>query len=452
MADYTDRDRFIPYRKSELIDLLCDEGTLATEHRDQFRAFSRVLESLYHFDFHSKLEKMKSHYFPFNPDRDTKTKRLFDKAALDENEEALMAELTEVLNGANYERVTEAELQKALEEESLFRISLVVDFGDFSRIVLFRRGDVVKKAELKRFFRKNLMLDVPTFERVVLLVRFKDRAHFEAKSKKAQKKWAELPFEPGSVVLKLFKDVPKADLEMLFPNTETKMRPRDWALLLTPGLIGGFTVLLKAAVSIGIAMTLVWSLLKNKLEEGDVPVAHPGLSPEEAAALAGAAMAVIGIGGFMVKQWLKFKNRKIFFMKTLADNLYFKNLDNNEGVLHHVIDGAEEEECKEALLAYYFLLKHPEGLTEAQLDDTIEGWLEAKHEVRVDFEVDDGLAKLHKLGLTVEAGQSPDGTTIWRVSGLDEGCRRLDEIWDNLFSYNNDSQGSQAAQGAEGSE
>lgn len=441
MAEYTDRDRFIPYRKAEIVDLLCDEGTLGAEDRDAFRAFARVLESLYHFEFHEQLEKMKGHYFPFNPDRDTKTKRTYDAKSLHENEEALMSELTDVLNGANYETITEAELQHALEEESLFRISLFVDMTDFSRVVLFRRGDVIKKAEIKEWFFRKKTIDVPTFERVVLMVRFKDRAHFEAKSKRAQKKFAELPFEPGSMVLKLFKDVPKADLEMLFPNTETRMKPRDWFLLLAPGIAGGFTVLLKAAVSIGVAATLVWSLLEHKLGTAEAP--DKGLSPEEGAALAAAAMAVIGIGGFMVKQWLKFKNRKIFFMKTLADNLYFKNLDNNEGVLHHVIDGAEEEECKEALLAYYFLLKNPQGLTEAQLDDAIESWLEEKHDVKVDFEVDDGLRKLHDLELTVEAGQSADGQTIWKVPGLTEGCRRLDEIWDNLFTYNNDAEGAE---------
>ena len=44
-------------------------------------------------------------------------------------------------------------------------------------------------------------------------------------------------------------------------------------------------------------------------------------------------------------------------MKTLADNLYFKNLDNNTCVFHRLIDATEEEENKEVILAYYFLLK-----------------------------------------------------------------------------------------------
>jgi hypothetical protein len=197
MAQHDDRDRFIPFRKAEVVDLLCHEGTLDAEHQSRFRAFCKVLESLYHFEYHGQLEKMKEHYFPFNPDRDTKTKRTFDAASLTTHEEALMAELAEVLDGANYEKLTEEELQHALEEESLFRISLFVDFNDFSRVVLFRRGDVVKKAEIVKWFFRKETIDVPTFERVALLVRFKDKAYFEAKSKRQQKKKAELPFDPG---------------------------------------------------------------------------------------------------------------------------------------------------------------------------------------------------------------------------------------------------------------
>jgi hypothetical protein len=39
---------------------------------------------------------------------------------------------------------------------------------------------------------------------------------------KAQRK--SMPCEPGATMLKLFRNIPKADLEMLFPNTQLKMR------------------------------------------------------------------------------------------------------------------------------------------------------------------------------------------------------------------------------------
>ena len=67
----------------------------------------------------------------------------------------------------------------------------------------------------------------------------------------------------------------------------------------------------------------------------------------------GAALAAFG--GFLVRQFTKFKNRKIQFMKSLSENLYFRNLDNDAGVFHHLLDAAEEEEVKEAVLAYHFL-------------------------------------------------------------------------------------------------
>jgi hypothetical protein len=61
-------------------------------------------------------------------------------------------------------------------------------------------------------------------------------------------------------------------------------------------------------------------------------------------------------------------------MKALSENLYFKNFDNNAGVFHHLIDAAEEEEFKEAVLAYSFLLTEDRDLTIAELDGAIENW------------------------------------------------------------------------------
>lgn len=77
-------------------------------------------------------------------------------------------------------------------------------------------------------------------------------------------------------------------------------------------------------------------------------------------------LVAVGIGlgtlaGFLFKQVSKSKNRKIRFMKALTENLYFKNLDNNAGVFHHLIDAAEEEEFKEAALAYFFLAAAPKA-------------------------------------------------------------------------------------------
>src|SRR5690606_10314511 len=115
--------------------------------------------------------------------------------------------------------------------------------------------------------------------------------------------------------------------------------------------------------------------------------------------------------------------RKVAFLKALADNLYFRNLDNDAGVFHHLVDDAEEEEVKEALLAWYFL-RVDGPMTPQQLDRTTEAWFAQHLDAVVDFDVDDGLAKLRELDLVLETA---DGRLD--AVALDEALVRLDARW-----------------------
>ena len=132
----------------------------------------------------------------------------------------------------------------------------------------------------------------------------------------------------------------------------------------------------------------------------------------------------------MVRQFSTFKNRKIQFMKSLSENLYFRNLDNDAGVFHHLLDAAEEEEAKEAVLAYHFLRTADGPLTPAELDGRIEDWFARRWDATLDFEVEDGVDKLRRLRLVDD-----DGEGRLAAVPLDEATRRLDETWDDLFSY-----------------
>ena len=67
--------------------------------------------------------------------------------------------------------------------------------------------------------------------------------------------------------------------------------------------------------------------------------------------------------------------------------------------MYRVLDEAEESEIKESLLAYYFLLAEGQPMTAQDIDRAIEAWLASKWQCRLDFEIDDALAKLLKLGL-----------------------------------------------------
>ena len=71
--------------------------------------------------------------------------------------------------------------------------------------------------------------------------------------------------------------------------------------------------------------------------------------------------------------------------------------NNISGNVETLIIG-EEQEVKEALLAYTFLLLEcDKNYDEEGLDDRIEGWLLDSFGCDIDFEVDDALDKLDRM-------------------------------------------------------
>src|SRR6266567_2795207 len=147
--------------------------------------------------------------------------------------------------------------------------------------------------------------------------------------------------------------------------------------------------------------------------------------------MGGALAALSGLaalGGFAVTQWMKFQRQTLIHQKALADNIYYRNVNNNAGVFDTLIGEAEEQECKEAFLAYYFLLE-PNGInTHDTLDRHIEAWLKKAFGVDVDLESHDALAKLDSLGLLVRDG---DHLT---VRPLGDALPQLDRFWNDLFA------------------
>ena len=134
-----------------------------------------------------------------------------------------------------------------------------------------------------------------------------------------------------------------------------------------------------------------------------------------------ALSGLVALGGFMLRQWMKFQRQSLMYQKQLTDNIYFRNINNNAGIFDYIIGAAEEQECKEAFLAYYFLQQGP--LTQAELDRRIESWLKEAFGLDVDFEVDDALAKLDRLGLF-------GATATPRGAATGGGARRLDTVWE----------------------
>ena len=134
-----------------------------------------------------------------------------------------------------------------------------------------------------------------------------------------------------------------------------------------------------------------------------------------------------------VKSFFGFQRAKQNHLARMVRHLYYLTLANNASVINRLVDSAEEEELKEALLAYHFLrlsADDPDACEESRLDARVEAYLRDKTGLSVDFEVGDALAKLVRLGLVHR-----DGRGRLHALPVDKALGVLDEQWDNYFSY-----------------
>ena len=396
--------RFVPVLRQELVELLRDrhEG----EEREQFARCAALLQATLHYEFHDRLERLKELYRPFDPDPIATT-------VLESEGEAdpapLLDELRGLLAQANFREVTRDDLTHAFEEESLFTLTVTVDLDDYTEMLLYRRGECVRQDKVRswRTLWKWKDIEVDLYERLVMAIRLKPEA-LDAHRKLGRVR----EMEADKLYLKFFKNIPKADLEMLFPTTQVGIKMGD-KVKLYGGLFGGMApLLIKLIAAVAVAIGGV-SLLKD--------------AEELSLQLLGAVL--IGAGIYLFKTFNSYKTTKLNYVQTLSEGLYFKNLDNNIGVIHHLLSAAEEEEIKEALLAYDFLLRADGPLTQRALDQRVEQWFAERFDRHFDFEVDDGLAKLERLGLIKQKGDA------YTALPLTDALRVLDERWDGYFKY-----------------
>src|SRR5262249_6390887 len=209
-----------------------------------------------------------------------------------------------------------------------------------------------------------------------------------------------------NVFLKYFKDIPKVDLEMLLAGGRTKMPALD------RGKLGASRA---SAVGFG-----AWKIISDFQRIAEGFLLHNPL------ALYGPLSVILGYG---YKQYAGYQWTRKTYASRLTESLYYQNLDSNAGVLNRLVDEGEEQDCREAILAYFHLWRNAplEGWAQAQLDDYIELDLEKKLNLKVDFEVDDAIAKLERLKLVRRNGDR------YLAVPVAEAMRTVDEIWDNIF-------------------
>jgi len=382
--------KFLPVTRHALTHVLANEGKFEGPEREDLVTFSGLLGHIFHFLFHQEARELKRDYFPFDPDAVAQPIRSLTPREKERRADRFVKRFQHVLRRANYHELGEDELNELLDQRSPWALKLRVDLSQFKQFCLYYRGNGEEERavrDMSTLYRKRTVR-YPVFLRMALLAQFRDSVDLPA------------VVDSRFIYLKLFKKIPRADLEMLFPNTIPQMKILDRIKVFAPLIGGTGTTIIKI---IGAAAISVFAAL----------------------------MIAAAFIGYAIKTFFGFLRVKEKYQGTLVSNLYFNSLDNNAGVIHHLIDQAEEEEVKEALLAYYFLLSEPAARRdEATLDRHIERFLEERFQVKMNFEAPDALDKLRLLEL-LEA----DEEGRLEVLPLKPALCRLDEAWDNYFTF-----------------
>jgi hypothetical protein len=416
--DAEERDQFIPLRKIDILEALIASGRLAGEQaQDSFRQFCRLLGATFHYEFFETLEALRNDYYFFNPEMDPNGR--FDAEALEQARADLGEKLAAVLKKANYVLVPLEEVSQTSTAGRFVRVAVETPLEDYREVTFFRRGHHKETTVVRRWFglREELQ-ESWVYDNVLLTVVVKNEAEL---SERQRKRFEKSQFSPGSILIKYFRNIAPGDLKMLLPRVRVVMSLFDKLTIVVPALAGAVPLIINLLPLLTVLFLVggFYLGITSSVRHEDVLKAFVALT------------FVAGLGGLVMRQRLKYERLSLKYQKEISDHFYFRNVSNNAGIFDYIVGTAEEQECKEAFLAYYFLLTAAEPPDQEALDERIEEWLAETFHVDVDFEVDDALVKLRRLGLLTR----DDGRLT--VIPLKRALEILDDQWDNIFQYAN---------------
>lgn len=414
-SDHGPRDRSIPVHKADLLDALIEHGALGSDAKPRFRRFARMLALIYHYEFFDCLERLHQNYYYLDPELDPHTH--FDQAAYEKAYADLRDTLLSVLREANFVEVPHAEIERAHRERAVLQVEVKAPLDDFREIRFFRRGRHRESFTVTDWFGLHTrMVEAEVYDEVVMFAAVKPPAAFatEHDRKRLHKRGT----RPGAVLIKSFHDIASADINALFPNIRVVMSTLDQLVLSVPALIGGVPIVLNLASTITVLFVVIgfYLGLSGAVEDNALKKAFAAMS------------GLVALGGFVMRQWLRYQRQALKYHKELTDNIYFRNIDNNAGLFDSLVGEAEDQDVKEAFLACCFLATSAEPSTKETLDERIERWLVERFGIEIDFDIGDALAKLERLGLL---RREDDKLSILPIGEI---LARLERAWGQIIS------------------
>jgi hypothetical protein len=388
-------ESYIPLQNAELIDaLLAREDCPATDKARVRQMFTAMYDLLHHRGrpLHTGFA---TRYAEIDPDRDTRPLDASDQQTQRQADAARIAELSrQVLSDAGYSEVDRIELEHATAHSSEWGVPLHVDFDVFDLLLVYARGDILgrrNKRKWKNWFRET-ELEVPIYQRVVVM--FKLRAG----------SCTEDLLEPHMLHLRMFKNVPKVDIDMLLPGTRVRITWFDRTRSIAPSLGGiGFQIYKVVRLAFFVAV-ITYSI---------------------AAMIFGLTVAIIG---YVIRSVINYSQTRNRYMLNLTRSLYYQKLDTNAGVAYRLLYEAEAQRHREVLLAYYALFSAKEPISLRRLRRRSQRILRELAGIEVDFRAADAIKTLESWNLV---SRFPDGTIA--VCSPDDAMQRINTCWDRAI-------------------
>ncbi|XP_024539008.1 uncharacterized protein LOC9658151 isoform X1 [Selaginella moellendorffii] len=446
------REIVIEIPKKELISKLCS-SIIGQAHRDDFLLLCDKLEQIIALQYRSRRENLTDVYELFNPLGNVKKLESFSESQVKESQDRFLELLSDAMDKSNFKPLSAQELKVATSSQYLFHLTTKINRkklddqffkdskyhdinpgGDLGSLyVIFRRGigidrksgqfyqakidcilkffwntiklyavkawrwllgksvaeesksresepasslygrtsenficvkriHVSNSFRFKKFFQK-LDLQEPTFDHMIIVYR-----------KATSLTHTSCHGERG-IHIRHYKGIPMADMELILPAKKHPKLPfTDWITLL---------------VFFFISLVGILSALRQHNPMGLV-----------------IGMLVVFFS-YATKVYLTFTMNVLEYERLINKLMEDKQLDCGHGTLLYVMDEAIQQEVKEAIIAYYVLLRQPDEkcLDEEELQDQCNNILmDTFQSGTSEFQVKDAVGKLLRLGIVEERG------------------------------------------------
>ena len=422
------REHFIPIWHEVILSKALEDPRLNEQERAKLAEFSEMLQEHYHLGYHKCFLELKHCFAPFDPDSEVVFKPQIKEEEKEMYQQRLLELVKVFLTAGNYQTLTTDQLNACLELQPSIGLKVIADTKEFSVFHIYYRGIHEGETDEKVWFFWHKKRQMKELKRIFIIARY-DEAH------------------GGNILVKQFRNIPIDQLQVMLPGVKLQLPVFAW--MKAGGTFAGSLLMPLVKLFAAVALN-IWVFF----------------------------MVLVALIVGFVKSFFGMLNARTKCMQMYSSNLYHKSLSNNVAAINQLVDQAETQEIKEAFLAYYALyLERNHPMTEQELDEWVEKWLLDHFGFPIDFEVDDALRKLveKKLVETLEVevpeteaaetaaeteaaetealevkaaeAETPETTTqksprttrtVYRVYNLDSALRRLDEIWDNLHTENND--------------